>query len=213
MKLVSARKILGAVFAFVALGMVMPAYAQTGGLEGKAIQGDGQPCVKCMVLIERMDIKGTYKTKTDKKGDFVYIGLPIGNYKVTLQNPSGENLFYIEKHVGMGDPTNVDFNLPKEMTHEKQQRQEEEKSNPAVAKQAEDQAKEAKQYTGLKQLFDQGNALYNQQQYKEAAAAYEKALPFAKDKNLPVVLARLADAYSKAKENDRLLRRIRKPCN
>ena len=202
MKLMSARKILGVAFAFAALGMVMPAYAQTGGVEGKAIQQGGQPCVKCIVLIERQDIKGTYKTKTGKKGDFVYIGLPIGLYKITLQSPTGQNLFYIQKHIGLGDPTNVDFNLPKEVAQEKQQQQAEEKSNPQMAKQAADQAKEQKQYTGLKQLFDQGNALYNQQQYKEAAAAYEKALPFAKDKNLPIVLARLADAYSKAKEND-----------
>ena len=205
MKLKSARKTLGAVFAFVVLGMVVPAYAQSGGAEGKAILGNGQPCVKCIVLIERLGIKGIYKTKTDKKGNFIYIGLPIGNYKLTLQNPSGKNLFYNENHIGPGDPTNVDFNLPKEMVRERQQRQEEEKSNPALAKQAEEQAKQAKQFTGLKQYFEEGNALLSQQQYKQAAAVYEKALPLAKGKNLPVVLARLADAYAKAKENDQAI--------
>jgi Flp pilus assembly protein TadD len=202
MKFMSTRKILVMAFAFAALGLAIPSYAQTGGVEGKAIQQDGQPCAKCIILIERQEIKGTYKTKTGKKGDFVYIGLPIGNYKVTLQSPTGQTLFYIEKHVGLGDPTNVDFNLPKEMANQQQERQEEMKKNPEMAKQAAEQAKEQKQFTGLKQYFELGQSQFNQGQYKEAAATFEKALSLAKEKNIPVVLSRLADSYSKAKEYD-----------
>jgi tetratricopeptide (TPR) repeat protein len=205
MKFMSARKIFGIVFAFAALGMALPVYAQTGGIEGKATQQDGQPCVKCIIVVERLDIKGTYKTKTSKKGEFVYIGLPIGNYKVTLQSPTGQNLFYIEKHVGLGGPTEVDFDLPKEMAKQKEQHQEEIQKNPEMAKAAADEAKQEKQFKGLKQYFDQGNALYNQGQYKEAAAMYEQALPLAKEKNIPVVLARLADSYSRAKEYDQAI--------
>ncbi len=205
MKFLSARKILGLAFAFAALGIGLPAYAQTGGVSGKAILQDGKPCVKCIVLIERQEIKGVYKTKTDKKGEYVYIGLPIGNYKITLQSPSGQQLFYIMKHIGLGEPEEVDFNLPKEAIRQKQEQQAEEKANPQMAKQAEEQAKEEKQFKGLKQVFDQGNALYNQGQYKQAAAAFEQAVPLAKGKNLPVVLSRLADTYSKAKENDQAI--------
>jgi len=205
MSFLSARKILGIIFAFAALGMVVPAYAQTGGVEGKAIQQDGKPCVKCIVVIDRLDIKSTYKTKTNKKGEFVYIGLPIGNYKVTLESPSGQQLFYIQKHIGLGEPTQLDFNLPKQMAQQKQARQEEMKKNPEMAKQAAEAAKEEKQYKGLKQYFQQGNTLYNAGQYKQAAAAFQQALPFAKGKNVPVVLARLADSYSKAKEDDQAL--------
>ncbi|HUX10850.1 MAG TPA: tetratricopeptide repeat protein [Terriglobia bacterium] len=205
MRFMSARKTLGVLFAFAALCMVTPAFAQTGGVEGKAIQEDGQPCAKCTILIERQDIKGTYTTKTGKKGDFVYIGLPIGVYKITLQSATGQTLFYIEKHIGLGEPTNVDFNLPKEMANEKQKQQQEMKSNPQMAKQAAEQEKQAKQFTGLKQYFDQGNALMTQQQYKQAAAMFEQAVPLAKEKNLPVVLGRLADAYAKAKENDQAI--------
>ena len=205
MKFLSARKVLGIIFAFAALGMVVPAYAQTGGVEGKAIQQDGSPCVKCIVVIDRLDIKSTYKTKTSKKGEFVYIGLPIGNYKVTLQSPTGQTLYYIEKHIGLGEPTEVNFDLKKEMAQQKQQRQEEMKKNPEMAKQAAEAAKQEKEFKGLKQYFEQGNTLYNQGQYKEAAAAFEQALPLAKDKNVPVVLARLADSYAKAKEDDQAI--------
>ncbi|MGA8183295.1 MAG: tetratricopeptide repeat protein [Terriglobia bacterium] len=205
MKYLSARKVFGFIFAFAALGMVAPAYAQTGGVEGRTIQQDGKPCVKCIVQIDRLDIKANYKTKTDKKGNFVYIGLPIGNYKITLQSPTGQTLFYIEKHVGLGGPTDADFDLPKEMAQEKQQRQEQMKANPEMAKQAKEQAKEEKEYKGLKQYFEQGNTLYNQGQYKEAAAAFQQALQMAKDKNVPVVLARLAESYAKAKDNDQAI--------
>jgi tetratricopeptide (TPR) repeat protein len=205
MKFLSARKIVGIAFAFAALAMALPAYAQTGGIEGKAVQEDGKPCVKCIILVNRLDIKSTYKTKTNKKGEFVYIGLPIGNYKITLQSPTGQELFYIEKHIGLGAPTNVDFNLPKEMAQQQQRQQEEMKKNPEMAKQAAEEAKKEKQFKGLKQFFDQGNALYNQGQYKQAAAMYEQALALAKDKNIPVVLSRLADAYSKAKDYDKAI--------
>jgi tetratricopeptide (TPR) repeat protein len=210
MKSMSARKISGLIFAFAALAMAAPAYAQTGGVQGKAIQENGQPCAKCIILADRLDIKATYHTKTGKKGDFVYIGLPIGNYKITLQSPTGQTLFYVEKHVGLGDPTEVNFDLPKEMAQQKQQRQEEMKKNPEMAKAAADEAKQEKQFKGLKQYFDQGNALYNQGQYKDAAAAYEQALALAKEKNVPVVLSRLADTYAKAKENDKAVETYQK---
>jgi len=201
MKWISVRNILGTAVALAALAMAMPAYAQTGGVQGKAILQDGKPCDKCIILIDRMDIHGTYKTKTGKKGNFVYIGLPLGNYKITLQSPSGQNLFYVEKHIQLGSPTNVDFNLPKEMARQ----QKEMKSNPAEAKQAAEEEKKEKQFKGLKQYFDLGNKLYDQGQFKQAAETFQKALPMAKGKNLPVVLGRLADSYSKAKEYDQAI--------
>src|SRR5581483_6492233 len=75
--------------------------------------------------------------------------------------------------------------------------------NPEMVKQIEQQEKEQKQYTGLKQLFDQGQALYNEKKYAEAAAMFEQALPLAKDKNVPIVLSRLADTYHKARQLDK----------
>jgi tetratricopeptide (TPR) repeat protein len=59
-------------------------------------------------------------------------------------------------------------------------------------------AKSQKQLTGLKAMFDQATVLYNQQHFTQAAAMYEQALPLAKEKNVPIVLARLGDTYEKA---------------
>jgi tetratricopeptide (TPR) repeat protein len=188
----------------VALALVLgaaPLVAQTGGLTGKATLDNGSPCVKCLIIIERQDIKGHYPTKTGKKGDYVYVGLPIGNYKITLQDPQGKTLFYISHHVGLGDPTEVNFDLKKERAEAAK----EQASNPEAQKQLQAQQKEQKQMAGLKGLFEQGQTLMAQQKYPEAAAAFAQAEPMAKDKNLVIVLAHEADAYTKGKEYDKAI--------
>jgi tetratricopeptide (TPR) repeat protein len=180
----------------MALAVATPMWAQTGGLTGKTTLQNGQPCVKCTIQIDRLDIRGTYHVKTDKKGQYIYIGLPIGQYKVTLLGPDGSVLFYFNNfHVGLGDPTQLDFNLPKEMKEQKQE-------NPQEAKQAEEQSKEAKKFEGLKEFFNQGNEAYQQKNYQAAIDAYEKALPLAGGKNATIVLSRLAESYDKLHQYD-----------
>jgi len=187
----------GLAIALAVLATAVPAVAQTGGLTGKATLQDGTPCVKCTILIERQEIKGSYTVKTGKKGDYVYIGLPLGTYKITLQDPTGKPLYNFNgKHVGMGDPTAVDFDLKKELAAQQQE-------HPEIAKQAEEQMKEQKQSAGLKQFFDQGQAAMTAKNYPDAITNYEQALPLAKDKNQVVVLQALAEAYHKAGQNDK----------
>jgi tetratricopeptide (TPR) repeat protein len=67
-------------------------------------------------------------------------------------------------------------------------------ANPEYQKEVAEQ----KQSQNLKQIFDQGRALYADKHYAEAADVFEKALPLAKDKNIPIVLGQLADTWSKA---------------
>ena len=188
---------------FVTLGslvVVAPVFAQTGGLTGKVTLQDGSPCVKCTVQIDRQEIKGNYHVQTNKKGEFVYVGLPIGNYKITFLDPNGRQLFnFGGKHVGMGDPTDASLDMAKEMATAKKEQQ----ASPEAQKQLQEEAKEQKQFAGLKQLFDQGNTLYDQKQYEQAAAVFEQAAALAKDKNLIAILSREADSYHKARMNDK----------
>ena len=181
------------------------ASAQTGGLSGKTIQADGTPCVKCTVQIDRTSIKGHYETKTDKKGNYVYVGLPTDVYKVTLLDPNGKNLFYLQQRVEIGDPTELDFDLPKEMARAQQERQQAIQSNPELQKQQQEQEKAKQEFTSLKQVFDQGVALEGQKQYAEAAAMFQKAEPLSKDKNLLAVLEHEAESFHQAKNNDQAI--------
>jgi len=72
------------------------------------------------------------------------------------------------------------------------------KENPEAVKKVEEAQKDQKQFTGLKATFDQATALFQAKQYADSAAMFEKALPLAKDKNVPIVLSQMAQAYSKA---------------
>jgi tetratricopeptide (TPR) repeat protein len=174
------------------------ARAQNGGLTGHVTLQDGSACVKCPVIIERQSVKGHYETKTDKKGNYVYIGLTPDQYKITLEDPAtGKVLYYIGHHVDMGDPTVVDFNLPKEMAEQ----QKANASNPAVQQQQAAQQKETQQFNNLKQVFDQATALEAQKQWADAAAMMQKAEPLAAKnaKNLEAVMEHEADDFQNAK--------------
>jgi tetratricopeptide (TPR) repeat protein len=67
-----------ALFAYVSL-------AQITGIEGVVKGEDGKPLQGAIIKIHRTDIKGDYATKpTDKKGHYIYNGLPFGKYDLTV---------------------------------------------------------------------------------------------------------------------------------
>ncbi|MBZ5563028.1 MAG: tetratricopeptide repeat protein [Acidobacteriia bacterium] len=188
------RRLLGISVVFAALVAETPIFAQTGGVTGKCLGEDGKALAGYTIQLERTEIKWQSHVKTNKKGEYTYIGLAPGTYKLTLVDPSGRTVFNITKHVGIGDPTEIDFDMAKERAVA----QKDQAANPEYQKKVAEDAKEQKQFTGLKQTFDQGQALYQAQKYKEAAAMFEQALPLAKEKNVPIVLSQLAQSYSRA---------------
>ena len=191
---------LAAACAFV-LGAV-PARAQTGGVEGNVTLADGSKCNKCIILIERQEVKGSYNVKTNKSGHYIYIGLPIGTYKITLQDPNGKTLYYFGgKHLSLGDPVEVDFDMPKETERKKK----EQAANPEYQKKLEAEQKEQKEFSGLKGLFEEGNSLYDAKDFAGARDKFEQALALAKGKNRLVVLERLADCYAKTRDRDKAI--------
>ena len=188
------RRLTGMMVFLAAFALTVSAFAQTGGAFGKCTGEDGNPLAGYTIKVERQEMKWNSKVKTNKKGEFTYIGLAPGNYKFILVNPAGGDMYNISEHIGIGDPKEIDFDMAKEKASAYKQQM----ANPETAKKIEEQQKEQKQFTGLKATFDQATLLFSQQHYAAAAAMYEQALPLAKDKNLPIVLARLADSYGKA---------------
>lgn len=60
--------------------------AQTATMEGTVLGDDGKPLQGAVMKITRTDIKGNYKVKTDKKGHYLYAGLPYpGTYDIILE--------------------------------------------------------------------------------------------------------------------------------
>ncbi|MBE3072405.1 MAG: carboxypeptidase regulatory-like domain-containing protein, partial [Acidobacteria bacterium] len=81
------RVLMLAIAALVAVVMVSPGFAQSTGMcKGKVVDSNGQPMEKAKVTIEfREGITRKYEVQTNKKGEFIQIGLPPGQYKVTAE--------------------------------------------------------------------------------------------------------------------------------
>ena len=86
--------------------------AQTGQLRGHVIlkQADGTsvPAADAVIDVFRTDISGAYHTKTDKKGEFIFAGLPyIGKYVIAASMPNAAPGFQLNVKVGR----EIDFQI------------------------------------------------------------------------------------------------------
>jgi Carboxypeptidase regulatory-like domain/Tetratricopeptide repeat len=92
---------------FLAVGF-LPARPQSvgGTAEGKVTQ-EGAPMSNAQVVLTNTTNGKTYKTKTDKKGEFAVLGLPPGNYQVEVLGEKGEKLFTEKTDIGMQGNTSV----------------------------------------------------------------------------------------------------------
>lgn len=61
-----------------------PASAQTGQVKGKVVDAQGNPVVGAKVTIFNKQTNRSLETKTDKKGEYIQVGLSPGEYKITV---------------------------------------------------------------------------------------------------------------------------------
>ena len=94
----------------LALLFSVAGFAQTSQFEGTVKGADSKPVQNAVVKIDRQDVKGNYKTKTDKKGHYFYGGLPLGNYKITVE-VDGQDRDSKLGRSKLGDTTDVSFDL------------------------------------------------------------------------------------------------------
>src|SRR5881397_2466114 len=72
--------------ALVAMAMTLPAAAQsTGMVRGVVKDAAGKPVDGAKITVEAEGNNRKFETKSDKKGEFVQIGLAPGPYKVTAE--------------------------------------------------------------------------------------------------------------------------------
>ncbi len=103
---------LAVAFAGMAL-FAVAAFAQVSGVEGIVKSADGKPVQGAIVQIHRLDMKGDWSTKaTDKKGHYIYNGLPYGaNYELTLMIDGKVADKQSNIHPAPGEIKTVDFDL------------------------------------------------------------------------------------------------------
>jgi tetratricopeptide (TPR) repeat protein len=174
--------------------------AQTGQLFGEVMmqQADGAtvPAAGAIVDVYRTDISGKYETKTDKKGKFIFAGLPfVGtyiiavsapnarpdilhgvkagrdvNYKLTLVAGDGKRLTEAEaKAAASAGSTNTGG----ESAEERQKRLELEAKNAEITA-ANEKIKNANEV--ISRTAKAGNEFLNAKRYDEAIAQYDEGI-------------------------------------
>lgn len=62
-------------------------------VSGRILDRDGKPLVKASVVYTETSTGRTYRTQTDKKGEFAIVGVNDGYYQIVITSGSGEAVF------------------------------------------------------------------------------------------------------------------------
>jgi tetratricopeptide (TPR) repeat protein len=215
--------ILGAALAIFSLG-AGAAMAQSGQMRGTVLfaQADGTtvPAAGAKVDVYRTDVKGEYHNTTNKKGEWVFAGLPfVGTYTITVSMPGARPDFQPEAKAGRevnykmtlspGDGRVLTFEELKAATVKGtgapsggESAADRAKREELVKKNAEIEASNKK--SGeineiINRTFKSGNEALNAKNYDEAIKQYREGL--AADAEQPALLTNLSVAL-KARGTD-----------
>jgi tetratricopeptide (TPR) repeat protein len=188
----SFRRLCLTAVAFVLIAL--PVMAQNRIIKGKVTNDKDQPVQGANIAIQGVDVKREYAVKTDKKGEYFYMGIPFGEYRVVVRAQGYQPDFAQGVRPNISQETEVNFKLnpgaDRKLAFEMSS-QELDKMKEEVAK-----AQKQKQASAeVKALFDGGLALATQGKHAEAIEEYKKALE--KDNEQPYIHANMADALSK----------------
>jgi tetratricopeptide (TPR) repeat protein len=200
--------------AFSAAGMALFAlasFAQITGIEGVVKGTDGKIVQGAEVRIHRTDIKGDYKCKTDKHGHYIYNGLPIGKYDISVWVDGKQ----MDEQKGVptspGDPRVLDFDMKATQadTGNKQAlaqkametgqisdelaRSLTKEQKEALQKQIDSQVNQRKKNSALNDAYNGGMTALEAKQYDQAIESFNKAGEL--DPAQLAVWSHLAEAY------------------
>lgn len=197
-------------FAFCFLMFTGASWAQFTAIEGDVKGPDGKPLVGAQILIEREDMKGTFKgAKTDKKGHYIYNGLPVGGtFTVSVWVDGQKRDSAAHQKVRLGDPLPVNFDLKAAVEDQKaiqktlesggtltkeQERGMSKEQKDALEKHAKENAAAMAKNKALNDAFNSGKEAMSAKNYDAAIQSFEKGAEL--DPNQNVIFANLADAY------------------
>jgi tetratricopeptide (TPR) repeat protein len=139
--------------AAVMLALAATASAQTGVVRGKVVDAQGAPVDGAKVTISAKSVKNTREVKTNKKGEFVQVGLFPDEYTITAEKDKLKATQ--ETKVSIGDNPPLEFKLA-----------------PAAGDNAEMAAKQA----ALQKVFQDGVDLSKSGKYDESIAKFNEAI-------------------------------------
>jgi tetratricopeptide (TPR) repeat protein len=178
------KRILIAAFLALGLGLVAPqAQAQTGTARGRVVDSQAQPIADAKVLIEfQGGVTRKFEVKTNKKGEFMQVGMQPGPYRFTVSKEGFQGSF-ADQRISLGDPTQVpEFKL-----------------NTVAQAQAQAQAQGGgAEASALRESFQKAVALQSEGKIDEAEAAYKAILTTTPD--VPEVYQNLGQLYLQKKD-------------
>ena len=167
----------------VVLGFALPAAAQ-GMITGTVVDVKGQPVEGAKITMEQTDgVTRKFETKSDKKGEFIQIGLQSSSFKVTAESKDG--IAIANTRVSQRGPSRIKLVIGAGGPG----------GDPTLA------AKTAE----LRKSFDEGVALSRAGKYDESIESFNKSIainPKCQDcyYNIGFAYAQKKD-YDKAEEN------------
>jgi tetratricopeptide (TPR) repeat protein len=183
------------------------AFAQVSALEGNVKDEEGKPIAGAMIKLDRKDIKGAYSVKSDKKGHWGHYGLPLGQYKVSVE-VNGEVRDTVDNvRTKLGDPQQINFDL-KARKQEAQAMQKAAETGQLPKEQAQKMTAEQKaafdkankdreqaiaKNKALNDSYNAGKDALAQKNYDAAVENLTKATEI--DANQNVIWSQLAEAY------------------
>ena len=179
------NKIKSFVFSLLFLALAAPVFAVAGRVSGTVKDPDGNPIEGVTItLVATGDVPQTYTARTNKKGEYIHIGVAPGKYRIT---PSKEGyvpveVAYIDTEVHLANPTQADFKMQLASKVAAQQSQEQPGTKGATES---EQVKAARA----------GVALLNEGKVDEAIESLKKAI--AADPNLAAAHYNLGVAYQR----------------
>lgn len=136
-----------------------PSVAQTGQVKGKVVDAKNQPVEGAQVTIEMTEgMTRKYAVKTNRRGEFIQIGLQPGQYKITAAKDGMSQSF--PQRIGL-DMAEVNFTL---------------KPGSAADISDEERKKLEARNAAIRGAFDAGVKLGNDGQYDEAIAKFNEVV-------------------------------------
>lgn len=147
----------------VVFGMALwaaPALAQTGQVKGKVVDAKNQPVEGAKITIEMTEgMTRKHETKTNKRGEYIQIGLQVGNYKITAEKEGLKQSF--NKRIGL-DMSEVNFVL--------------QPGGAGGEVSEEDRKKAEAKFAAVKAAFEAGVTLSNEGKHDEAIAKFNEVI-------------------------------------
>jgi len=185
-------------------------WAQMTIIEGDVKGLDGKPLKDAVIHIDRKDMKGSYPTKSDKKGHYIYTGIPIGQYTVTLWIDGKEIDHADIQKTSTSESAVINFDMKDLAARQAKAnaaaagggtgltKEEERNMTPdqkaKYEKNLKDKAAEISKQKELNDAFNAGVAAQEAKNWDVAITSYEKASTL--DPKQHVVWGRLADSYA-----------------